>query len=156
GMSIEEVDAVGTVAYDGTTYYFCAESCLERFAANPAAFLNGNHPESPPPAPGTGEVVEYVCPMDPDVLAHEPGPCPICGMALEPRRIALDSGPNPELVGMTRRFWIALALSVPVFVVTMADMATGGRVAMAYRTWVNWLGLLLATPVVFWTGWPFF
>jgi Cu+-exporting ATPase len=154
GMSIDEVDAVGTVAHDGTTYYFCAESCLERFAANPAAFLNGDHPESPPLAPG--EVVEYVCPMDPDVLTHEPGPCPICGMALEPRRIALDSGPNPELVGMRRRFWIALALSVPVFAVTMADMAIGGRLAMAYRTWVNWLGLLLAAPVVFWAGWPFF
>ena len=154
GMSIDESDAVGTFAHKGTTYYFCAESCLERFAADPDAFLNGRRPE--PDAPPPNGVVEYVCPMDPEVLANEPGPCPICGMALEPRLITLDSGPNTELLEMRRRFWIALVLSLPVFAASMADMATGGRVAMANRAWLNWLGLLLATPVIFWAGWPFF
>jgi len=153
-MSIDESDAVGTFAHKGTTYYFCAESCLERFAADPDAFLIGRRPE--PDAPPPNGVVEYVCPMDPEVLANEPGPCPICGMALEPRLITLDSGPNTELLEMRRRFWIALVLSLPVFAASMADMATGGRVAMANRAWLNWLGLLLATPVIFWAGWPFF
>ena len=101
--------------------------------------------------------VEYTCPMHPEIVRDAPGACPICGMALEPRMAGLDDAPNPELVDMTRRFWLALALGLPVFVTTMADMVLGGGL-MRYldmRT-ANWIGLAFGTPVVLWAGWPFF
>jgi Cu+-exporting ATPase len=94
--------------------------------------------------------------MDPQIVQDGPGACPICGMALEPMVITLDAGPNPELVDMTRRFWIAAALTAPVFVLTMTDMVLGGAVKMRYAALSNWVGLALATPVVFWAGRPFF
>ena len=100
--------------------------------------------------------VEYTCPMHPEIVRDAPGACPICGMALEPRTVTLLDAPNPELVDMTRRFRIAAVLAAPVFVVTMADMVGGGRLVMTHGTLVNWMGLVLATPVVFWAGWPFF
>jgi Cu+-exporting ATPase len=95
--------------------------------------------------------------MHPEVVSDRPGVCPKCGMALEPRVAMLDEGPNPELVDMAKRFWAGVVLGAPVFLVTMADMATGG--ALGHRlggSSVNWLGLVLATPVVVWCGWPFF
>jgi Cu+-exporting ATPase len=100
---------------------------------------------------------EYTCPMHPEIVRDRPGACPICGMALEPRVVGLHEGPNPELVDMTRRFWIALALGAPVFLVTMADMLLGGglmRIVDMRAT--NWGSLAFATPVVLWAGWPFF
>jgi P-type Cu+ transporter len=156
GMEIEEADAVGSHEHDGVRYFFCHPSCQERFAANPADFLGGAPRIDTPAPPG----VTYVCPMDPEVRSPVPGACPKCGMALEPDlstagAVALDA-PNPELVDMTRRFVVAAALAAPVFAVTMADMLTGGRITMTRGPIVNWLGLALATPVVFWAGWPFF
>ena len=101
--------------------------------------------------------VEYTCPMHPEIVRDEPGACPICGMALEPRTVGLEDGPNPELVDMTRRFRIGALLGVPVFVLAMGDMVLGmglgGRIDV---TWANWAGLVLATPIVWWAGWPFF
>jgi Cu+-exporting ATPase len=95
--------------------------------------------------------------MDPEVLSDRPGACPKCGMALEPRVADLSDAPNPELVDMTRRLWIGLVLGAPVFVLTMGDMLSGGRLGHAIGvTWVNWVSLVLATPVVFWCGQPFF
>ena len=91
------------------TYYFCAESCLERFKQNPddspSQFVTIDAVTAPP-----GARVEYTCPMDPEIIRDRPGACPICGMALEPRVITLDDRPNPELVSMTRRFWISALL----------------------------------------------
>jgi Cu+-exporting ATPase len=155
-MEIEEADAVGSREYNGVRYYFCHPTCEERFAANPDEFVGGTPRVATPAPPG----VTYICPMDPEVRSSEPGACPKCGMALEPdlssgTALALDA-PNPELVDMTRRLRIAAALTAPVFVVTMTDMLTGGRLTMANGAVVNWLGLGLATPVVFWAGWPFF
>jgi len=100
---------------------------------------------------------EYTCPMHPEVVRDEPGACPICGMALEPRVVALDEAPNPELADMTRRMWLAVLLGAPVFLLTMADMAGGGAVmrALDMRA-INWIGLVLSTPVVFGAGRPFF
>jgi Cu+-exporting ATPase len=101
--------------------------------------------------------VEYTCPMHPEIVRDEPGACPICGMALEPRTVGLEDGPNPELVDMLRRFRIGAVIGAPVFVLAMADMALGmglgGRIDLGV---VNWIGLLLTTPVVGWAGWPFF
>jgi Cu+-exporting ATPase len=108
-------------------------------------------------APGTLAPTEWVCPMDPDVVSDRPGPCPKCGMALEPRVPDPTDAPNPELVDMSRRFWIGLLLGAPVFLLTMADMLSGGRLSHSIgMTTVNWVSLALATPVVFWCGWPFF
>ena len=100
--------------------------------------------------------IEYTCPMHPQIVRDAPGPCPICGMALEPRTVSALDGPNPELVDMTRRLRIAAVLAAPVFVVTMAGMIGGGGLLAAHGTFVNWMGLVLATPTVFWAGWPFF
>jgi Cu+-exporting ATPase len=190
GMTISPADAVGHVEHKGQTYYFCSESCLERFKATPDAFLSGNLSGPAAAVPGTTYVcpmdpevrqsepgacpkcgmalepdlstvpamrVEYTCPMHPEIVRNEPGACPICGMALEPRTVGLEDGPNPELLDMTRRFRFGAALGAPVFLLAMGDMALGmglgGRIDAA---WSNWLGLVLATPVVWWTGWPFF
>ncbi len=151
GMTIEEEEAVGSFQHDGVTYFFCHPSCLERFSADPRSFLNAA--DTPPlPVP---EGASFTCPMHPEIVRDGPGACPLCGMALEPRTVSLLDAPNPELVDMTRRFWIAAALAAPVFTLTMADMV-GAGVSMDRGAIVNWLGLALATPVVFWAGWPFF
>jgi P-type Cu+ transporter len=105
------------------------------------------------PAPATR--VEYICPMHPQVVRDEPGSCPICGMALEPRTVSVEEGPNPELVDMTRRLWVGVALGLPLFVLAMADMLPG-QPLHPYRTALNWVQLVLASPVVLWCGWPFF
>ncbi len=101
--------------------------------------------------------VEYTCPMHPEVVQDRSGVCPLCGMALEARTVQLEDGPNPELVDMSRRFWIAAALGFPVFGLAMTEMVVGPRFAdLVDRATSNWLQLVFATPVVFWAGWPFF
>ena len=100
---------------------------------------------------------EYTCPMHPEVVRSEPGSCPICGMALEPRTAVAVEQDNPELREMTRRFWVSLALTVPLLVVAMADMLPGMSMQRVFPVgWLAWLELILATPVVLWGGWPFF
>ena len=160
GMTIEETDAIGTFDHKGVRYYFCAPQCLERFAGDPESFLAPREEGAAAlsrqsAAPGSDGML-YTCPMDPQIVQEGPGACPICGMALEPMTPTLDEGPNPELVDMTRRLRTAAALAAPIVVVAMADMAAGGRLTMARGAAINWMGLALATPVVFWAGWPFF
>ncbi|HEY7217137.1 MAG TPA: heavy metal translocating P-type ATPase [Candidatus Binatia bacterium] len=100
---------------------------------------------------------EYVCPMHPEIVRLEPGACPICGMALEPRTITLEEEANPELVDMTRRFWIGVALSVPIAFLAMSEIIPGQPLQRTFSPrLLNWLQLLLAAPVVLWGGWPFF
>ena len=100
---------------------------------------------------------EYVCPMHPEIVRPEPGACPICGMALEPRTVTLDEEANPELIEMTRRFCVTVAFSVPVVFFAMSEMIPGQPVQRNISPHVlNWIQLLLATPVVVWGGWPFF
>ena len=95
---------------------------------------------------------EYVCPMHPQIVRSEPGNCPICGMTLEPRVVSAGDEPSPELADMTRRFWISVALTVPLMVIEMSGMMAGRSVVPASaRTWIE---LALATPVVLWAGWP--
>jgi Cu+-exporting ATPase len=93
--------------------------------------------------------------MHPEIRQVGPGSCPICGMALEPVLVGADTGPSEELVDMTRRFWIGLILTAPVFALEMGGHLTGLNHYLG-RTTSNWLQLLLATPVVLWAGWPFF
>ncbi|HEY1913814.1 MAG TPA: heavy metal translocating P-type ATPase [Vicinamibacterales bacterium] len=144
GMTVNPDTAAAHVERDGQTYYFCSKVCAEKF-------------RGPALATSHAEASDWVCPMHPEIVRDRPGACPICGMALEPRVATLGDAPNPELADMSRRFQIGLALGAPVFLVTMGDMVSGG--ALGHRLGagvVNWVGLLLATPVVFWCGWPFF
>ncbi|MFQ5984195.1 MAG: copper-translocating P-type ATPase, partial [Alphaproteobacteria bacterium] len=100
---------------------------------------------------------EYTCPMHPEVVGDEPGECPICGMALEPRTVTVKEAPSPELVDMTRRFWAALVLTLPLLLIAMADMLPGQPLEVAVPApALLWIELVLATPVVVWAGWPFF
>jgi P-type Cu+ transporter len=99
---------------------------------------------------------EYVCPMHPEVVRPEPGSCPICGMALEPRTITLEDAPNPELVDMSRRFWVSVPLSLIVLVLGMSEMIPGQPVQGLFGRWLAWIELVLATPVVLFCGAPFF
>lgn len=101
---------------------------------------------------------EYTCPMHPEIMRGTAGSCPICGMALEPKTVTVEQTKNPELVDMTRRFWISVALTIPLLVVAMVDVVPGlPRLMQTFssRTW-QWLEFVLATPVVLWAGWPFF
>ena len=108
------------------------------------------------PPPRVSETT-YTCPMHPEIVSDKPGACPKCGMALEPRTADLADAPNPELVDMTRRFWIGVALGSPVFLLSMGDMLSGGAVGRRISVAsINWIGLVLATPVVLWCGSPFF
>jgi Cu+-exporting ATPase len=99
----------------------------------------------------------YSCPMHPEIVPDGPGSCPICGMDLEPRTVTLEERPDPELRVMTRRFWMSLALSLPVFLLGMSDMLPGQPLGRALSgPWANWVQLALSAPVVLWGGWPFF
>jgi len=141
-MNVMPETAAGKYDYKGKTYYFCNPRCLERFRANPEQFLNpggsSRQPAAPSPAAAT---VPYTCPMHPEVRQMGPGTCPKCGMALEPEVVSLEEEENPELVDMTRRFWTASALTVPIVVLGMIEL---NPLAQA----------ILATPVVIWAGWP--
>ena len=164
GMTVQPATAAGSYDYRGTTYYFCNPSCLARFKADPDSFLQPKAGSAPP----ASSDALYTCPMHPEIVQHGPGACPKCGMALEPMTVSLDDGPNPELVDMTRRLWIAAALGAPVFLLTMADMLgllpawhstvfLGDRaIDISSMMAINWLGLVCSTPVVWWAGWPFF
>jgi Cu+-exporting ATPase len=150
----------GSIDHDGKTYRFCSARCREQFAASPAELVStgrrsatptGHEPDLARPA----VKVEWTCPMHPEIVRSEPGSCPICGMALEPRTVSLADAPNPELVDMTLRFWVSAALSVPLLVAGMSPMLPGDPAArLVPDRWGNWLQLVLATPVVIWAGWP--
>jgi Cu+-exporting ATPase len=136
----------------GTTHHFCSAGCRGKFAADPDRYL---HPKAEAAAPANvPEGAIWTCPMHPEIRQVGPGSCPICGMALEPEMPTLDEGPNPELVDMSRRFWVSAALSLPLFVLAMGSELLGWH-WLPMRTSV-WLQLALATPVVLWGGWPFF
>ncbi|HKY93952.1 MAG TPA: heavy metal translocating P-type ATPase, partial [Kiloniellales bacterium] len=166
GMSVRIEGAKHVAEHAGRTYYFCCAGCRSRFLAAPDSFLekaappghghHGHHPApakaAPAPAPA-GTI--YTCPMHPEIRQLGPGSCPICGMALEPELPTAESGPNPELVDMTRRFWVGAVLSIPVVVLGMgADLLNLHRFLSGPA--MNWLQLAFATPVVLWAGWPFF
>ena len=152
GMSVDPASAKYKTVHNGETTYFCCPACKQKFDADPAKYADG--PPASAPAP-KGTI--YTCPMDPEIIQEGPGTCPICGMALEPMGIpAADEGPNPELVDFTRRFWVGLALTIPLLILAMGPMLGLPVRAMLGEPVAGWLELALATPVVLWCGWPFF
>ncbi len=150
GMKVDPATAKHRFSYRGKEYFFCGARCRERFEADAEKFLGTREPE---PAAPAGTI--YTCPMHPEVRQVGPGSCPICGMALEPEQVSLDDAPDPELIDMVRRFWIALALTAPVFVIEMGRHLGLMRL-LPSMMWSNWISLVLATPVVLWAGAPFF
>ena len=152
GMTISPDDAVGHLEHRGQTYYFCNESCLEQFRDDPDRFLNPD--ARPPQAVPAG--TEWTCPMHPEIVRSEPGSCPICGMALEPKTISLEDDGNPELEDMTRRFRVSVALTVPTLLIAMSEFLPGNLRTLIPASATNWAQMALATPVVLWGGWPFF
>jgi Cu+-exporting ATPase len=153
GMTVDPAKAAGAFDYKGTEYYFCSKHCLHSFSSDPERYLSKKagdghahqhvHPIAPvhigtkPKTPGT----QYTCPMHPEIVQPGPGSCPKCGMALVP--IAGAEEDKTELRDMTRRFWVSAALSAPLL-------------ASMYFRFPQYLELVLATPVVWWGGWPFF
>jgi Cu+-exporting ATPase len=187
GMTVDPAHAAASYELDGTTYYFCAVRCKERFAADPGSFLSNSPPVlggvaaasadgvvradgvvhadgvvRPSQIPNPQSQIEYTCPMHPEIVQIGPGSCPICGMALEPKEITLDDAPDPEYIDMKRRFWISVPLTLPVFVLAMAEMFVDFN--SLFPSWPHgraayislWIQFILATPVVLWGGWPFF
>jgi len=160
GMSVDPATAAGSHTHAGTTYYFCSQHCLERFRADPAKYLRASGTESCCSHASAASVAvpgaKYTCPMHPEIVRDGPGTCPKCGMALEPMIPQVGAEDDSELRDMTRRFWIALVLTLPVFVLAMAPMIPRLSLPHWLMAAANWIGLVLATPVVFWAGWPFF
>jgi Cu+-exporting ATPase len=167
GMKVDPGTARFRAEYSGRTYYFCCAGCETKFRSDPARYLAPQAPSlvqiglpassAPhPPAPSTPPLpqgTQYICPMDPEVVADSPGPCPICGMALEPRTPLRQATDDPELLDMVRRFWLSLVLTFPLFLLAMAGMLPAFH---ALPRWMSWLQFALATPVVLWGGKPFF
>jgi Cu+-exporting ATPase len=151
GMTVDPATAKHRADHGGQTYYFCCAGCRAKFEADPAKYLK---PAAPPAAPAPAGAT-YTCPMHPEVRQVGPGSCPICGMALEPEVATAETGPNPELADMTRRFWIGLVLAAPVVVLDMGAHLAGAH-AWIDPSLSNLIQLAFATPVVLWAGWPFF
>jgi Cu+-exporting ATPase len=152
GMSVNRDTAKHRFAWQGQDYFFCSARCRERFEAEPQKYLMPKESRQLEPAAPAGTI--YTCPMHPEVRQVGPGSCPICGMALEPEQVSLNQAPDPELIDMTRRFWIALVLTLPVFAMEMGSHLGFGH--LVPPMWSNWISLVLATPVVLWAGAPFF
>ena len=185
GMSVDPKAAAGSHEYRGESYYFCSPPCRHKFSEDPESFINkparsmemqpvgiqrttANQIANVPAVtvPGSDRTLDiglgtldslYTCPMHPEIVSDAPGSCPICGMALEPRTVSLDEEENPELAEMSRRFWISLALTVPLLIIAMSEFvpALDLEQLVPMRVW-GWLELALATPVVLWGAWPFF
>ena len=148
GMSVDPKTTNYNHTYKEHDYYFCAENCLKKFKADPEKYLAPKQEE-----PVIAAAI-YICPMHPQIRQTGPGTCPICGMALEPEVMTGEEGPSEELQDMTRRFWIGLVLTLPVFMLEMG--AHIFNLHIVGQPLSNWLQMILATPVVLWGGWPFF
>ncbi|MDN5777941.1 MAG: heavy metal translocating P-type ATPase, partial [Humibacillus sp.] len=173
GMSVDP-DGPLRAEHEDVGYHFCSQRCFDTFEADPAQYAGENvgaHAERSVDgvttvrgSDGAGDagvaepvaVAEHTCPMHPEVRQAGPGSCPICGMALEPVSVSADAGPNAELVDMTRRFWVGLALALPVFLLEMGSHLFSSVRELVPPTVSVWVQLVLATPVVLWCGWPFF
>ena len=167
GMGVDPAASEYRSKDHGETFYFCSGRCQAKFEANPETYLDphaahrsrhGHHAATPQVAasvPG-GEVEEWTCPMHPEIRQPGPGSCPICGMALEPVMVTGETGPSAELTDMTRRFWVGVALTIPVLILGMGGDLFPAWHRVISATASTWVQLVLATPVVLWAGWSFF
>ncbi len=159
GMTVT-VDSPHVQQHEGKPIYFCSSGCEAKFAANPAKYQVTRPNSHAPTPPATGRTIDgaiYTCPMHPQIRQAGPGNCPICGMTLEPVAAIAAIGPNRELADMTRRFWIGLILTLPVFILEMGGHIPGlGLHDLVPPRISTWIQLALSTPVVLWAGWPFF
>lgn len=153
GMDVARATAAHIYSHDGTPHYFCSDRCKDKFSMTPEMYLNGEVKEASVP-----EGTLYTCPMHPEIIQEGPGSCPKCGMALEPMGIPTeDTGPNPELIDFTRRFWIGAIFTVPLLVLSMGPFVGLGFIReMIGEKLTLWIELILGTPVILWAGWPFF
>jgi Cu+-exporting ATPase len=154
GMSVTIAGAKHSAEHDGARHYFCSAHCQQKFVTDPEMYLSGAHLQAVEDLP---EGTIYTCPMHPEIRQQGPGSCPICGMALEPETFSLDDGPDPELIDMSRRFWISLVFTIPLFIYAMGDLIPGQPFSQLVEpALAQWIQLALATPVVLWGAWPFF
>jgi len=151
-MTVDPQKTAHHAAHAGHDHHFCSAGCREKFVADPEHYLS----------PSVDRVVEapaasiWTCPMHPEIRQDHPGACPICGMALEPEMVTADAGPSAELTDMSRRFWVALVLTLPVFVLEMGAHLFPALHHLVPMKLSIWIQFVLATPVVLWAGWPFF
>jgi Cu+-exporting ATPase len=155
GMTVNRVTTKYRIDDGGHAFHFCSAGCREKFAADPDRYLEPAEPE-PPPAPARLGAT-YSCPMHPEVRQIGPGSCPLCGMALEPLAVTAEPAVNAELIDMTRRFRVALALTAPVVLLDMGAGLPWLLLGQMFPTGTSAaLQFLFATPVVVWAGYPFF
>jgi P-type Cu+ transporter len=153
GMRVDPAKSVHNYTHSARRYRFCSAGCRTKFAQEPERFLAKR--EGKVKSASAGAV--YTCPMHPQIRQTQPGNCSICGMALEPAIAGEDTDPSPELIDMTRRLWIGAALALPVIILDMGAHVPGLNIHHFFAPQVSiWVQFLLATPVVLWTGWPFF
>jgi Cu+-exporting ATPase len=153
GMKVYPANSKYNVEHEGRLFHFCSAHCREKFIAAPAGYLTKPAKAAPPVPKGA----IYTCPMHHQIRRDRPGSCPICGMALEPLTVSAEAGPNVELIDMTRRFWIGLVLTLPVFIIEMGSHIPGlGWHDLVPPRISIWIQFVLSTPVVLWAGWPFF
>ena len=156
GMTVDPAKARHRAEHAGQSYFFCGAKCREKFTADPARYIITFPRPRAPLTTAPGEVL-WTCPMHPQIVRKEPGNCPICGMALEPMTPAAGEAVSPELRDMTRRFWVGVALSVPLLAIAMAEHFNKAALdALISPRLLVWVQLILGTPAVLWGGWPFF
>jgi len=157
GMLVES-NPEKMIEHEGARYYFCSPGCMTKFRGDPTKYLRAKPatvPEKPSSATAEPGVI-YTCPMHPQIRQIGPGACPICGMALEPLE-ATATEDDSELRDMTLRFWVSVALALPLLIFTMSEFVPGLNLPHRLgETAAAWLQAVLATPVVLWGGWPFF
>src|SRR5215472_14140272 len=156
GMTVDPAKAKHRAEHAGHSYVFCSARCREKFTADPLRYVVASLQVRAPAAAAAGEVL-WTCPMHPQIVRKEPGNCPICGMALEQMTPTAGEAANPELRDMTRRFWVGVALSVPLLAIAMAEHFNKAALdALIAPRLLVWVQLILGTPAVLWGGWPFF
>ena len=152
GMTVDPHKTAHHATHAGHDYHFCSAGCRTKFVGDPEKYLNKTAAEPVDVPEGT----IWTCPMHPEIRQDHPGACPICGMGLEPEMVTADTGPSAELTDMTRRFWIALVLTIPIFVLEMGIHLVPALHNLVPMRLSGWIQFALGTPVVLWAGWPFF
>ena len=157
GMSVTVDADTPRSRYGSETYYFCSQKCKGKFDSSPQSVLSSEEETSAANSASSSTSGRYTCPMHPEIIRSEPGSCPICGMALEPMDMPTENdAPNPEIRDFKKRFWLGAALTVPLIVLTMGPFVGLGFIREMIGERVTlWVELVLGTPVVLWSGFPF-